>query len=138
MFRGLHKEQDPPVQKSRFMFIAGIAMVLSIGPLLLTRTSPSVRKVRRIQEQYFVAERPVLRPGSATRDAEKFLSDLKAIDTEGAPQPVRDAFTKMLAAVESNLAVRRAGGDTNKANDAVTDAMRELKGQFDRHRGNPY
>ena len=72
------------------------------------------------------------------RDAEKFLSDLKAIDTKGAPKAVQDAFTKLLATVQSNLAVRRSGGDTNKANDAVAAAARELQTQFDRHRGNPY
>lgn len=120
------------------MLIAGITMVVSVAPLLLTRVSPTARAVRRIQDQYFAAESPVLQPGSNARDAEKFLADLKDISTDSAPKPVEDAFSRLVTAVEANLAVRRAGGDTNAANDAVAAAMRELKFQFARHRGNPY
>ena len=106
--------------------------------MFLVWSQPQATATRRVQEAYLAAERPVLRPRSDTSDAEQFLSDLRAVDTEGAPKPVQDAFTRLLGAVEAHLAVFRAGGDTNKANDAVAAAVLDLQFQFDRHSGNPY
>ena len=68
-------------------------------------------------------------------EIEKFLGELKAIDSSGLPEPVEASFVRMLVAVESNLVAHQFGGDTNAANDRVTEAKEDLAIQFDRYRG---
>ena len=106
--------------------------------MILTRTSPTAKRVRAVQEAYQNAERPVLRPGSGTREVEQFMGDLKEIDSSGLPPEVEQAFVRMIVAVEANFHVRTAGGDTNAidaANERVAEAKRELVRMFDRYRG---
>ena len=74
------------------MLIAGIAMLLTAIPFLLTRQTANSKAANRIKARYLAAQAPVLRPSSGVREAEKFLLDLKAIDVADAPQEVRHAM----------------------------------------------
>jgi hypothetical protein len=105
-----------PAVKKRLLIVLAIPLLMFL-PMILSRQSPQAKAVRHIQEQYWNAERPVLRPGSGTREVEKFLGDLKAIDTLAAPNEIQDAMVRLTVAVE---------------------AKRELVNLFDRKRGNAY
>jgi hypothetical protein len=125
--------------KKRLLIVFALPLLMFL-PMILSRQSPHAKTVRRIAEQYWNAERPVLRPGGGTREVERFLGDLKAISTDGAPQEVQLAFTRMIVAVEANLHTRTFGDEfdtnaINAANERVAEAKRELVIQFDRYRG---
>jgi len=102
------------------------------------RQSPKAKAAESIKSRYLGAQAPVLRPDSGVRDAEKFLVDLKAIDVADAPQEVQQSMARMISVVEANLAMRRAGGNVDAANDRVVDALKELLRALEKWRGQPF
>ena len=99
-------------------------VVLVFVPLMLIKTKPITKDDDRVWQQYLKAEAPILVPGSGTAEAEKFAADLRAIDLTGAPSDVQKAMSSYIAAVETNLVVRRAGGNVATANEQVVEAKR--------------
>jgi hypothetical protein len=121
--------------KLRYM-LALIALI--VLPLLLRRQSPLVKAAQRLRVAVAEAEAPVHVPGSGTREAEKFLTDLKAIDQSGASPSLRNALRDYIATVEANLAVRRTNGDVEASNYKVGEARKLFLKATDAERGQPF
>ena len=126
----------PAMQTVRYLVL--LIPLLIFLPFVLSRQSPQVKTANRLHEQYLAAEAPVLRPGSGVREAEQFLRDLKAIDTDKTPKDVELAMTKITVAVGANLYIRQSGGNVDATNDRVAAAKRDLIQALDRWRGQPY
>lgn len=102
------------MQTNRNRIIIIIGILALFAALILPRMRPTADAANRIRADYHEAEKPVLKPGSDLPEVEQFAADLKRIDLDGATQDVKDAMRRMIAAVERNATVRRAGGgDTN-------------------------
>lgn len=125
----------PPMQKVYLVVLIPLLMFL---PFVLSRQKTEAKAANRIREQYLAAEAPVLRPGCGLREAEQFLSNLKAIDTDKTPKDVELAMTKLTVAVGANLYIRQSGGNVDATNDRVAAAKKALIGELDRWRGQPY
>ena len=70
-----------------------LALIIGISAMLafmtIPRLSPRVRAVREVEAAWGEADTRVNRPGSGTPEAERFLVELKAIDTSKAPREIQ-------------------------------------------------
>ena len=123
--------------RDKFSIIAAIAILVTVAPFLILRQTPEAKASQRILEAFRSAEAPVFAEGGLS-EVEKFATRLKAINLDDAPQDVREAMVAMIRTVEANAIVRRAGGDTNTANDKVAFAKRDLIRALEKWRGQPY
>lgn len=127
----------PAMQKVRYLVV--LIPLLMFMPFVLSRQKAEAKAANRFREQYLAAEAPVLRPGCSLREAEQFLSNLKAIDTDKTPKDVELAMTKLTVAVGANLYIRQeSGGDVDATNDRLADARNDLMRALEKWRGQPF
>lgn len=89
---------------------------MAVMLMLQFRRRPDAINGRSILTKAQEAKRRLLPSESAGLPGiEKYIVELKAIDTSGAPADVRDALRVYVAALEHNAEVRRNHGDTNGA-----------------------
>jgi hypothetical protein len=121
---------------ARRFFLILVPMLVFV-PFVLTHQKPETKAARRIRDAYLAAEAPVFRAGGLP-EVEGFGVKLKQIDTTSASPEVQDAMTRLTVAVEANAVVRRAGGDTNAANEKVVAAKLQLMRALTAWNGKPF
>jgi hypothetical protein len=106
-------------------------ILLMIAPFLFWRNSSGAKNTERIRSEVRIAEVPILKPGSGMADAERFLEQLRKIDTTGAPEQIRATLQQHIETVQSF--------NRNTTNgDGVADARKVFWRAANVERGEPY
>jgi len=81
---------------------------------------------RRVFNEFYRANEARSARGTSLESAEKFMSDLKRIETNEAPTELRSALSDYISALDDGLRMLRASQPTTEADARMSSAQRRL------------